>query len=615
MARNELGELRRSAVVGTFGPGAVIDFRAGDASISAVAAGLEEWDSNFSPAGMLHPQTIREERLQKKLGVKGFRLPPVRDPSLERDKERALVAVRFPEWLQCPQCDRIAPENKWSDEPGKAGRWCPSCTQKAPGRKKSFVVPVRFITACEHGHLDEFPWHTWVQHAESCNNKRGFLKLSAEQAGIAGIILSCPECHRRRSLDGIFSSNVGNGRRLMLPACRGRRPWLAAGDEACGEPTRAMQRGASNLYFPVIESALSIPPWSDRLQEALGVHWDAIVNSVPEDRATFIRILARGDLSQVLSELELTPEQLSSEVERRLTAQEAIETTDLRLEEYRQFTNGAPVRGLDREFEIRTRPVPDVISPWISRLVKAVRLREVRAMTGFTRIQPPGDPESPKIASLSREKLDWLPAVEVRGEGVFMTLNEKALQIWEAKPSVIDRAARIHSRWVAEWSARHNDDAALPRPITPRMLLIHTFAHALMRQLTLDCGYASTALRERLYVGTGDSSMAGLLIYTATSDDDGTLGGLQRQGDPERIGRTVKAAIQAQAWCSSDPLCIEDMLAPQDGLSLAACHSCVLAPETACEEFNRFLDRAMLVGTPNQPEIGFFSGLLTGEPI
>src|SRR5688572_25976060 len=98
MARNDLGELRRSAAVATFGPGAVVDFRADKATISAVAAGLEEWDRNFPPAGMVNDQTIHEERLEKKLNKKGFRLPPIRDPLKERDKDKALVAVRFPSW-------------------------------------------------------------------------------------------------------------------------------------------------------------------------------------------------------------------------------------------------------------------------------------------------------------------------------------------------------------------------------------------------------------------------------------------------------------------------------------------------------------------------------------
>ncbi|WP_238881053.1 DrmB family protein [Achromobacter xylosoxidans] len=609
MSRNDLGELRRSAAAATFGPGSIVDFRAGGASISAVAAGLEEWDSNFPPGGMRHPQAIREERLQKKLGVKGFRLPPVRDPSSDRDAERSLVAVRFPSWLQCPHCDRIAPEGNWADAPGQAGRWCPPCTAKAPGQNRVFVVPVRFVMACESGHLDEFPWHVWVGHTESCRNQRGFLKLTSERPGLAGLILSCPDvaCGSRRSMDGIFSAATWK----RFPDCRGKRPWLAGPDERCTHKGRAVQRGASNLYFPVIESALSIPPWSDRLQEALGVHWDPIADTLPEDRSMFIGMLARGALAPVLAELGLTPETLAGEIARRFDAEQAIETVDLRQEEYRQFTGGVAAEGLDREFEIRPQAVPPSIASVFSRLVKAVRLREVRAVKGFTRIQPPGDPESPAVARLSvRTDLDWLPAIEVRGEGIFLEFDLRAISAWESQDAIRDRAARIDARWQTEWRERHGADGSTARPITPRFLLLHTFAHALMRQLTLECGYSSTALRERLYVNQLDSSMAGVLVYTATTDDDGTLGGLQRQGDPERIQRTIIAALRAQAWCSSDPLCIEEMMAPDDGLSLAACHSCVLAPETSCEEFNRFLDRATLVGTPSDPGLGFFRRFL-----
>jgi hypothetical protein len=609
MTSNELGPLRRSAAATTFGPGAIVDFRAGEATVSAVVAGLEEWDQNFPPKGMLHPQAIREERLQKKLKVRGFRLPPIRDPAREADAERALVAVRFPSWLQCPQCDRIAPEARWNYEPGRAGRICQECTNKAPSRQNVFVIPVRFVMACEFGHLDEFPWQIWVGHRESCTNRNGHLTLRSEQAGLAGLILSCPKCNARRSMDGIFSKETWQ----RFSDCRGRRPWLAGAHETCTHKPRAVQRGASNLYFPVIESALSIPPWSDRLQEALGVHWDTIVRTDSEDRAQYIRILAKADLAAVLQELQLSAEQLAAEVERRLGAQDVIDTDNLRIEEYRQFTSGVVVQGLDREFEIRPQLVPAALQKWFSRLVKVTRLREVRALTGFTRIQPPGDSTDTHIAPLAATPgLDWLPAIEVRGEGIFLEFAHAELTAWEAGTGAMSRAAEIHARWTKEWKARHGEDSLPPRAITPRFLLVHTFAHALMRQLTLDCGYSSTALRERLYVDGGSAAMAGLLIYTATTDDDGTLGGLQREGDPIRIERSVRAAIKSQTWCSSDPLCIENVLSGDDGLSLAACHSCVLSPETSCEEFNRFLDRATLVGTPVDQSIGYFTGLIGG---
>ena len=218
-----------------------------------------------------------------------FVLPPVVDENY-RDKDgnpdrRTLVAARFPEWLQCPQCDRLAPSARWSHDPGRAYRYCAPCTRKAPGQRKVFAVPIRFVMACVKGHLDDFPWHIWVEHKKDCKKKEGAnLYLRSQRPGLAGLILSCCECKARRSMDGIFSAQTWRGF-----GCRGLRPWLAAANETCDREPRALQRGASNLYFPVLESALSIPPWSDALQEALGVYWNSIVSTEPEDRATFIQ--------------------------------------------------------------------------------------------------------------------------------------------------------------------------------------------------------------------------------------------------------------------------------------------------------------------------------------
>ena len=422
MANNRLGDLRRSAVVMTFGPGSVVDFRADGAPVSAVSAGLEEWDRSFPPAGLANRQRLAEPRLQRKLSVAGFRLPPVVDEWRDDDgnpDRRTLVAARFPEWLQCPQCDRLAPSVRWSHDPGRAYRYCAHCTRKAPGQRKVFAVPIRFVMACAKGHLDDFPWHIWVEHKEDCEKKeRADLYLRSERPGLAGLILSCGECKARRSMDGIFSAQTWRGFR-----CRGRRPWLAAANETCGGEPRALQRGASNLYFPVLESALSIPPWSDALQEALGVYWNSIVSTEPEDRATFIRILTQGELAPVLRELGLSPEELARQIEDRLTRYNDDAILNIRQEEYRQLVSGADTTGIDaREFEVRNMPVPDSLRPFLRRVVRVVRLREVRALKGFTRINPPGDEDSPDIAAIAVGKPGWLPAVEVRGEGIFSGL-------------------------------------------------------------------------------------------------------------------------------------------------------------------------------------------------
>lgn len=617
--KNDLQELRRSAVVSTFGPGAVVDFRAEGGAVSGIAAGLEEWDHSFPPAGLAHPQVIRETRLQKKLGVKGFRTPPV---TLERGKNdnpdsRRLVAVRFPNWLQCPSCDVIKQESRWKNDPGKAYRYCPSCTEKSNGDSKVFVIPVRFVMACKHGHVDEFPWDWWVGHKPDCPilkrtnlERHPGLILRSERPGLAGLILSCPKCSARRSMDGVFSKKTWE----HGPKCRGRRPWLANGDEQCGNDQNTVQRGASNLYFAVTDSALSIPPWSDRLQEALGDWWSSFVNlDDPSQLEGYIRFLGKGDLESTLRELGMSPAELAEAIRGRLTSYGQLQTDDLRPAEYRQFvTEPGRSRTPDIDFETRRETVSTEIAPWIACVVRAVRLREVRAIRGFTRINPPGDPDSREVAKLSKEMLDWLPAIEVRGEGIFIALNEERLSAWEVRPDVAQRVAECEKKYLDDWKERYGEDARPPQPLTARYMLCHTLAHALMRQLTLECGYSSASLQERIYAGTEEGLMGGLLIYTATPDSDGTLGGLERQGKAGRIEGILQRAIEAIEWCSSDPLCITDMMGAIHSHSHSVCHACCYAPETSCEVFNGFLDRGLLTGIGMGSGIGFFEDMLRG---
>lgn len=603
MANNRLGDLRRSAVVMTYGPGAVVDFRAGAAPVSALAAGLEEWDRRAAPAGLKNEQTVFEPRLQKQLEVAGFRLPPVVVDEGDEGKI-TLVGVRFPEWLQCPECHVIKPADKWNREPGDAARTCGACTAKSPGGRPVYAVPVRFVTACGAGHVDDFPWHHWVGHKAWCPQTRD-LVLRSEGPGLSGLVLRCKECKSARSMEGVFSKDA-----LGHLSCRGRRPWLAAAPETCGNVPRVLQRGASNLYFPVIHSALDIPPWSDRVQKMLGQYWDPIRQVAdPAQRAGFIDVLL-----PVLGDIGMTSAELADLVERRLRLLEQVSPENLRWDEYLQFTS-AQGRSADEdgEFEIRPSQVPDSLESFASHIVRAVRLREVRAVSGFTRIEPPAmaSQNGPiRFAPIQVQKHNWLPAVEVRGEGIFLALSSTALSRWEGDDAVRNRAADIQARYSADWRARANSTGDPPRKMTGRFLLVHTLAHVLMRQLALECGYSSASLRERLYVGEDPMSMAGLLIYTATSDSDGTLGGLVRQGQPQRMADLVYAAIKSAEWCSSDPLCIEGVGAIAGGYNGAACHACVLAPETSCEEYNQFLDRAMLVGTPAHPELGFFRPLL-----
>jgi hypothetical protein len=199
------------------------------------------------------------------------------------------------------------------------------------------------------------------------------------------------------------------------------------------------------------------------------------------------------------------------------------------------------------------------------------------------------------VQALSATELNWRPAVELRGEGLFIELAEEAVRRWEEQRVVRDRSAAmeaVHCSWRRE--------RGLPEAPYPggRFVLLHSLAHMLIHGLALDCGYSSTSIRERIYSspGPGDS-MAGILLYTATPDSDGSLGGLADKGRPHRIEPLLRDALERAVYCSSDPLCGHNPPGEMGQLDGAACHACLFVSETSCERGNRYLDRAHIVET------------------
>jgi hypothetical protein len=239
----------------------------------------------------------------------------------------------------------------------------------------------------------------------------------------------------------------------------------------------------------------------------------------------------------------------------------------------------------------------------IDKVMRVKRLREVRVLKGFTRLTAPGTANLKQQASLfsPENRPNWLPAIEVIGEGVFLRLDADRLADWESRPEVQARLAPIASAHQERYA---RFDLTPDREVSPRLVMIHTLAHAVINEWSLDSGYPAAALRERLYVS---DEMSGFLVYTATSDSAGSLGGIVAQVESGKLADSVHRAIDRVSWCSADPLCIESDSSGVDNLNRAACHSCVLLPETSCEEFNTLLDRALLVGTLNDPSVGFFS--------
>jgi hypothetical protein len=396
--------------------------------------------------------------------------------------------------------------------------------------------------------------------------------------------------------------------------CKGLRPWLGETDlvtPSCGEDLRAVQRGASNVYFPHVVSAIYLPLWAEQTDRDV---IRALEN--PSVWATLSQGTLNGKIDPMRCEViagiyGLDAAKLLAAAQRKLsggstrTESAGIGEEEFRRSEYKALCDGRGDKG--RIFllkRLRLLSLPDS-SPGSGSFHK---LRETRALAGFTRVRPPdGSLTSDRLQKLKLDEraIDWLPANKVYGEGIFLELDVVAVDRWlREQPRILKRIASLATNYNLMRASRGQPQ----RNIAAKFILLHTLAHVLINQISFDCGYGSASLRERLYCNFADpkNPMQGPLIYTASGDSEGTMGGLVRQGKPGWLESTLRRAIQHAAWCSSDPVCIETTGQGADNTNLAACHGCALLPETSCEEGNRVLDRALLIGIPNQPELGFF---------
>jgi hypothetical protein len=301
---------------------------------------------------------------------------------------------------------------------------------------------------------------------------------------------------------------------------------------------------------------------------------------------------------------------IEAEIARRIPAPAgtpASRVSELKDEEWDAFCRGTS-GPQTTDFQVASVKVPSAFQSQISEVLQVKRLRVVRALTAFTRVDSPGDYSDlsevaePRRAPLSIEPPTWLPAAEVRGEGIFIRFNEDAIGRWRTDAAIRTREAELR---IAYRAFRRSRDIAPEDDGVDllRFALIHTFSHLLLREFAIDCGYSSASMQERIYArGSNEpgGAMAGVLIMTASPDSEGTLGGLVRLATPETLERIIKRALERASFCSSDPLCAEHT-PHADGRTLhaAACHSCLFVSETSCERGNRLLDRALVVSTCN----------------
>ncbi|USY26815.1 DUF1998 domain-containing protein [Alcaligenes sp. 1735tsa3] len=596
-SKRAIGDVRPSQVITTFGPGAIVDLQ----TLSVIVAGIDGWHVD-------EDLVIHEPRLQRALKVKRFFSA---EPASGNyfTKRGTVPTFLFPRYQVCthPECATLSEPGEelveYNEKIQEMECKAPNC--KGRGKFRAPTIPAPFVVACPSGHIDDFPWRAYVHRDADTNcKKRMRLVYSGTTGSVSDIWIYCA-CDAKRSVSDAFGEN----RSLALGECTRKRPWLGIKNKDPHEckhagQLRAIQRGATNGWFPLVRSALSIKEAASPIGQAL--------KKCPQHQ---VEKIDSQEKLQTLLELEMFPvlaEFKAEDIWQTLLKERGeIETDeiDLRLPEWNAFRDiEGSNQGDQSDFFLEAGEVPDFLADKVDRIVLARKLLEVRALTSFTRIDYASGMDDDGLgasrAPIYKERQDWLPAVEVRGEGIFLELKEEALNAWEAEPAVQKRAAAIEQKY-KEWAAERGVDADdFPGA---RYVLLHSLAHVLMRQLALDCGYSESSVRERIYSSTApERKMAGILLYTASADSEGSLGGLVDLGTKERFPNLIHNALENAKRCSSDPLCADHQPDVHATINGAACHACVLAPETSCEAFNRFLDRNFLVPTMAYSDMAYF---------
>lgn len=632
--------LRRTQAIAPFGVGAMVDF---PGPVSLIHCGLDAWPLSTRDPAHQEFRIEDEKRLAERLGVRYFIQPPdfryVR-PGEGGDQQNLnlkMPFLRFPRWHVCPRCGRMF-EAALHD---KSAPTCvgPVATGKGKGQAHTMrkTVQVRFIAACMNGHLQDFPWWEWVLKNSNPNREGRLRMITSGSASLAGVTIrverNTDEIHviESRTLAGAFEFDPGRDSALSKLGvfCRGDNPALGIpsathASPGCGGHLYSLLRGGSNVYFPHVVSAIYLPPIDGEVSEEIleiledPYVWATLSTSAkvaPERLVDTAQLV----LQERYPDRKLDPKQLAEATNRRLkksssgSVKKAVETDSteqaFRREEYELFGRDVQEGYPKTNLLIRTESISN-FEPFIrdsfTKISLIHKLRETRAFVGFSRIFATDNlTEQERRSLISRTPQEWLPAVVVRGEGIFLQLKEDAVRAWLSENgAAIQTRISMMSEAVQQLRERRRQDTM---PVSPRFILLHTLAHILINQLVYECGYGSASLRERLYSSDdATDSMAGILLYTAAGDSEGTMGGLVRMGKPGRLEAVLRRALEKSKWCSTDPVCIESRGQGPDNCNLAACHSCALLPETSCEVQNRILDRGLLVGTLTQPNIGFF---------
>ncbi len=600
--------IRGGMAVLSYGIGAMIDFP----SQVLMTALLEKWDKT---------ERIYDERLAKLLNVSYFISP----------SKKGIPFVRFPEWYFCPKCRRFQPIKEWAKErkdnvdndPYMLKRlYCPKDFQD--------LVPARIVTVCEHGHIDDFPWVNWVHRKnfggekKVCSNPKLLFKTGASAAsGLEGVKIQCLTCQANASLKDAFGKNsfqkVGQSSKYhTIFSCSGKHPWKNE-IEKCDLFPRAMQRGAASVYFPRIISSLVIPPYSSILNQKIeassafrslmDIVEDGLEDINVENQIDFITDKIKKYSEKISNEICEKPEVIRPILDRKFLPSKKKLVTDKELhykaEEYKALTGKLEKKYFTKD-EFSRESVD--ISLYSIKGVKSIALihkvKEVTTLIGFSRIQPTHGMDSSDgyFVSVKDKNTKFYPAILTRGEGIFIEFDKKKLSSFFNKDVFNNRIEELNRKYNSSFYGKNNS-----KKIDTEFVFLHTFSHLLIKELSFHCGYPIASIRERIYYGDSeDESMCGIFIYTTGGDAEGTLGGLVRQGYADCLPNIIKKAVEKAKFCANDPVCSFSDGQGIEALNYAACHACVLLPETCCEYSNILLDRTVVIGKMDGSIEGFF---------
>lgn len=566
--------------------------------------------------------------------------------SLPKLKDHIIDAEYFPKWMYCNKCNSLNHIDDWykgwknvyhSKETNKINDSftppkCYKCYQKAKQNKEKrkyyLLEQVRFIMTAPNGNLKDIPWQKWTSLTREkdengqtkivlpkqdnlCCKKQDLVYIKdGKNPDFTGVRIQCknPDCKtkgKQVTLGGLMGLRVpdfnANGEISIIKDKDGFPVLDTKGNEQ-KIMFKAVIRTSNSIYYPLITNSLYLP--TIEIKKEVKDKIKTLYEDAEFSSEQIQKKINNEQLKLTISQIEevMFPEN-----------QDFIKEIDYRFREYQYLTSN--VNSDDKNLVFEKEESKELKEFGINKLLKINRLKLTSVQTGYSR-QEPIDKDlfanntmddfipvskhavKAKYTTSKGKNTRFIPGIESFGEGIFIDFDKSKIVEWykkQSKNEEFNKRIEILKNNAEKSSFKPSEEKGKILSNTEYLtsfLLIHTFSHILIKELEFLTGYPATSLSERLYIN--ENEMQGVLIYTMAGAE-GSFGGLVSQAETERFTKILYSAIARAKDCASDPICYNSEGQGIGGLNLASCYSCGLLPETSCEEFNSYLDRAMLI--------------------